>query len=56
MGIPYLGFNGEPEFKSRSRKTDRERTSFREFFDRSPKMNPNASLIKCVGCGIHSND
>ena len=32
------------------------RTSFHEFFNRSPKMNSNVSLIKGVVCGIHSND
>ena len=30
----------------------REKTSFRTFFDEAPKMNPNASLIKGVVCGI----
>jgi hypothetical protein len=29
-----------------------KRTSFREFFDKAPKLNPNASLIKGVVCGI----
>jgi hypothetical protein len=29
-----------------------KRTSFREFFERAPKLNPNASLIKGVVCGI----
>jgi hypothetical protein len=29
-----------------------KRTSFREFFDKAPKFNPNASLIKGVVCGI----
>ena len=29
-----------------------KRTSFREFFERAPKFNPNASLIKGVVCGI----
>ena len=29
-----------------------KRTSFREFFDKAPKFNPNASLIKGVICGI----
>src|SRR5687767_15916364 len=28
------------------------RTSFREFFDKAPKFNPNASLITGVVCGI----
>ena len=28
------------------------RTSFREFFEKAPKFNPNASLIKGVVCGI----
>ena len=29
-----------------------KRTSFREFFDKAPKFNPNASLINGVVCGI----
>ena len=29
-----------------------KRTSFREFFDNSPKYNPNATLITGVVCGI----
>ena len=29
-----------------------KRTSFREFFKKAPKFNPNASLIKGVVCGI----
>ena len=29
-----------------------KRTSFREFFDKAPKFNSNASLIKGVICGI----
>jgi len=29
-----------------------KRTSFREFFDKAPKYNPNTSLIKGVVCGI----
>jgi hypothetical protein len=29
-----------------------KRTSFREFFQKAPKFNPNASLIKGVVCGI----
>jgi hypothetical protein len=28
------------------------RTSFRDFFDTAPKMNPNASLITGMVCGI----
>ena len=28
------------------------RTSFREFFEKAPKFNPNASLIKGIVCGI----
>jgi hypothetical protein len=28
------------------------RSSFREFFEKAPKFNPNASLIKGVVCGI----
>jgi hypothetical protein len=33
-------------------KQIREKTDFRTFFDQAPKMNPNASLIKGVVCGI----
>ena len=33
-------------------KQIRGRTDFRSFFDKAPKMNPNASLIKGVVCGI----
>ena len=29
-----------------------KRTSFREFFDKAPKFNPDALLIKGVVCGI----
>jgi hypothetical protein len=29
-----------------------KRTSFREFFEKAPKFNPNASLIKGVVCGV----
>src|SRR6478735_3657391 len=29
-----------------------KRTSFREFFDKAPKFNPNASLITGTVCGI----
>ena len=29
-----------------------KRTSFREFFEKAPKLNPNVSLIKGVVCGI----
>jgi hypothetical protein len=29
-----------------------KRASLREFFDKAPKFNPNASLIKGVVCGI----
>jgi len=33
-----------------------KQTSFREFFDKAPKFNPNASLIKGVVCGIRVED
>jgi hypothetical protein len=33
-------------------KQIQEKTDFRTFFDQAPKMNPNASLIKGVVCGI----
>ena len=29
-----------------------KKTSFRDFFEKAPKFNPNASLIKGVVCGI----
>src|SRR5688572_14405155 len=32
------------------------RTSFRELFEKAPKFNPNASLIKGVVCGIRVED
>jgi len=33
-----------------------KRTSFREFFEKAPKFNPNASLITGVVCGIRVED
>ena len=33
-----------------------KRTRFREFFEKAPKFNPNASLIKGVVCGIRVED
>jgi hypothetical protein len=33
-----------------------KRTSFREFFEKAPKFNPNTSLIKGVVCGIRVED
>src|SRR5213596_2740102 len=33
-----------------------DRTDFRTFFDKAPKMNPNVSLIKGVVCGIRVED
>jgi hypothetical protein len=33
-----------------------KRTTFREFFDHAPKLNPNISLIKGVVCGIRVED
>jgi hypothetical protein len=33
-----------------------KRTSFREFFEKAPKFNPNASMIKGVVCGIRVED
>ena len=39
--------------QSRSRENrSRSEPDFREFFDKAPKFNPNASLIKGVVCGI----
>ena len=29
-----------------------EKTTFQEFFDRAPRLNPNRSLIKGVICGV----
>ena len=34
----------------------REKVDLRTFFDNAPKMNPNASLIKGVVCGIRVED
>ena len=33
-----------------------KRTSFRDFFDKAPKLNPHAPLIKGVVCGIRVED
>jgi len=33
-----------------------KKTSFRDFFEKAPKFNPNASLIKGVVCGIRVED
>ncbi len=33
-----------------------KRISLREFFEKAPKFNPNASLIKGVVCGIRVED
>jgi hypothetical protein len=33
-----------------------KRTSFREFLEKAPKLNPNAALIKGVVCGIRVED
>ena len=33
-----------------------KRTSFREFFEKAPKFNPDAALIKGVVCGIRVED
>ena len=33
-----------------------KRTTFREFFDKAPRLNPNASLIKGTVCGIRVED
>jgi hypothetical protein len=34
----------------------RARTSFLEFFDKAPRLNPNAPLIKGTVCGIRVED
>jgi len=33
-----------------------KRNSFREFFEKAPKLNPNVSLVKGVVCGIRVED
>ena len=33
-----------------------KRTSFRDFFDKAPRLNPNAPLIKGTVCGIRVED
>jgi hypothetical protein len=33
-----------------------KRTSFRDFYEKAPKWNPNASLIKGVVCGVRVED
>jgi hypothetical protein len=38
--------------KSGLAKQIEKRTSFREFFEKAPKLNPNAPLITGVVCGI----
>ena len=38
--------------KSGLAKQIEKRTSLREFFDKAPMFNPNASLVKGVVCGI----
>ena len=37
-------------------KVIRDKVDLRTFFDKAPKMNPNASLIKGVVCGIRVED
>ena len=37
-------------------KQIRDRTDFRNFFDKAPKLNPNVSLITGVVCGIRVED
>jgi hypothetical protein len=37
-------------------KVIRDRVDLRTFFDKAPKVNPNASLIKGVVCGIRVED
>ena len=46
--IFWLTGYGEPGLKQQIQ----EKTDFRTFFDKAPKMNPNSSLIKGVVCGI----
>ncbi len=33
-----------------------EKKNFREFFEEAPNLNPNASLIKGVVCGVRVDD
>lgn len=37
-------------------KVLRDRVDLRTFFDKAPKLNPNASLIKGVVCGVRVED
>ena len=37
-------------------KVIRDKTDLRTFFEKAPKMNPNASLIKGLICGIRVED
>lgn len=37
-------------------KVIEEKKNFREFFEEAPKLNPNASLIKGVVCGVRVED
>lgn len=37
-------------------KVIEKKTTFREFFEKAPKLNPNALLIKGVVCGIRVED
>lgn len=46
--ISWLTGYDRAELKEQIRK----KTDFEAFFNRAPKMNPNASLIKGVVCGI----
>lgn len=37
-------------------KVIEKKTNFRDFFAKAPKLNPNASLIKGVVCGVRVED
>ncbi len=37
-------------------KVIEKKTTFREFFEKAPKLNPNAALIKGVVCGVRVED
>lgn len=37
-------------------KVIEKKTTFREFFEKAPKLNPNAQLIKGVVCGVRVED
>jgi hypothetical protein len=42
--------------ESRLAKQIEKKTNFRDFFEKAPHFNPNASLIKGVVCGVRVED